>query len=514
MVRKSVGRKMAAAALFTAALSGCKNGFEIPIWNPFASKPSNPALTQDSDGGHWQNEEIQPRESAFTKSFKKLGDTVSKPFKKKEATVAAPEDEAISVTSKSAPLGPDLYVSLARMEAKAGRFDAAVGQYQKALDADPNHLEALLGMARLYDRQEEQGRALEYYRRAAKAHPENSTAQNDLGLSYAKNDRFDESIAALQRAVTIDPDHKLYRNNLAIVLVEAGRTAEALRTLTPVHGEAVANYNVGFLLQRGGHKDSALRHFEKSLELDPTLSQARHFVALLRKETGATAAAATQTDRRQSAPAREPGTITDANRAVNSASTSRQSEMVQADAVPLDTVPLNTAPLDSVPSNTAPIDAPIATPYVPQSDIAPKTRPISRSTVVQPEVPPAPKPTNTRMSPMNPHQPPRVEMPARPLDNAAPAGDDSDELIGPKLMQNRPVTGDRYEVVGSTRSPAPPQTPLPRSSQVGVAAPVAARRAPPLPEQVSSLEDEAPAETSTPKARTAAGAARYPASRY
>jgi tetratricopeptide (TPR) repeat protein len=511
MVRKSVGRKLAAAALFTTALAGCKNGFEIPIWNPFA-KPSNAALSQDSDGGSWQNESIQPRESALSKSFKKLGDTVSKPFRKDPALEPTPtEDEAISVTSKTAPLGPDLYVSLARMEAKAGRFDAAVGQYQKALDGDPNHLEALLGMARLYDRKEEQARALEYYRRAAKAHPDNSTAQNDLGLSYAKNDRFDESIAALQRAVAIDPDHKLYRNNLAIVLVEAGRTQEALRTLTPVHGEAVAYYNVGFLLQKGGRKDEALRYFEKSVEIDPTLSQARHFVSLLRKESPAPTTS--QAGRRPPAAPREPDTFAGATRGVETNSTPGRPEMVQADVVPLDTVSTNAAPLD----------APIATPYVPQSDIAPKARAVSRATVVErAEAAPPAKPLNGRMPPMNPHQPPRVEIPARPMENAVPAAAPTEELIGPKLMQKRPAGGDRYEVAGPAAYPALPQSPLPRAAAAnpaGMAATASARRAPaapPLPEQISSFDDEAAAAMTpaAPKARTASGAARYPASRY
>src|SRR5689334_3759990 len=102
MVRKSVGRKLAAAALFTAALSGCKNGFEIPIWNPFAKTPKT-AITQDSDGGNWQNEDIQPRDSAVTRTFKKIGDTVSKPFKKQPETEIAPEHDAISLTSKTTP---------------------------------------------------------------------------------------------------------------------------------------------------------------------------------------------------------------------------------------------------------------------------------------------------------------------------------------------------------------------------------------------------------------------------
>jgi tetratricopeptide (TPR) repeat protein len=518
MVRKSIGRKLAAAALFTAALSGCKNGIGIPIWNPFA-KPDKAALHQDSDGGHWQDETVQPRESGLTKSFKKIGETVSKPFKKNpEAETSPPEDESLIPASKNASLGPDFYVSLARMEAKAGRVKTAVEQYQKALDADPKHVNALLGLARLYDREGDSAKAFEYYRRAVKADPENGTALNDLGLCYARNEMLDESIATLQKAVSIEPEHKLYRNNLATVLVEGGRAQEALRTLVPVHGQAVAHYNIGFLLDHCNRKAEALEHFEAAVELDPTLVQAQKWVAILRKQNPEAAPPASTVERR--APATHtPGPLARATEAV--------------DAVDLSSAPPAGRQSASVETDAAPLDAPIATPYVPQSDIAPKAKPISRSTVVEQAEPrPALKPTG-RMPPMDPHQVPRVEIPPRPSAGAAPGTETDevpdDELIGPKLMQKRPTTGDRYEVVGPSAPQPMPRSPA-RSQPAGlVRAPTTSDRlspgaaaTPPLPEQVSTLPEETlteptttmPSSPSAPKARTATGGARYPASRY
>jgi hypothetical protein len=141
---------------------------------------------------------------------------------------------------------------------------------------------------------------------------------------------------------------------------------------------------------------------------------------------------------------------------------------------------------------------------------------------------------------MDPHVPPRVEIPARPAEATAPTtptmpaeAGANEQLIGPKLMQKRPAIGDRYEVAGPTRLPpapqasARPQSPGPTATTatspmgrvpVGTSVEASARAAamPPLPEHVSTLPQETlpEAEPVAPKARTASGAARYPASRY
>src|SRR5262249_41810733 len=56
---------------------------------------------------------------------------------------------------------------------------------------------------------------------------------------------------------------------------------EALGQLTIAHGEAVGNYNLGYLLAKKDDKTAALEHFRKAVEKDPTLEPAREWVARL-----------------------------------------------------------------------------------------------------------------------------------------------------------------------------------------------------------------------------------------
>jgi hypothetical protein len=98
-----------------------------------------------------------------------------------------------------------------------------------------------------------------------------------------------DAAAALRRAVALDPKKVLYRNNLATVLVELDRSDEAYQTLVGVHGEAVAHYNVGFLLAKRNRKTEALRQFEQALASDPNLIEARQWIASLTGKSPATA---------------------------------------------------------------------------------------------------------------------------------------------------------------------------------------------------------------------------------
>ena len=63
---------------------------------------------------------------------------------------------------------------------------------------------------------------------------------------------FEKSTAALDEAVRIQPAVVLYRNNIAMVLVDLGQIEAAYSHLAAVHPEAVAHYNLGYLLLKKG----------------------------------------------------------------------------------------------------------------------------------------------------------------------------------------------------------------------------------------------------------------------
>jgi Tfp pilus assembly protein PilF len=189
------------------------------------------------------------------------------------------QPDATRLDAPSRKVGPEVHIAAARLMENQNNFTDAEEQYQKALKISPNDLNSLIGMARLHDRQGESAQALQYYERALKSHAKSALVHNDVGLCYARQQQLDKSLQSLSQAVQLEPENARYRNNLATVLVEAGRTNEALAHLSQTGSEAVAYYNVGYLLHKRGQQGQAVQHVQHAITLDPGLTPAREMLA-------------------------------------------------------------------------------------------------------------------------------------------------------------------------------------------------------------------------------------------
>jgi Tfp pilus assembly protein PilF len=214
-------------------------------------------------------------------SFKSGVDKTAELVGVKPKPHAAEDPDVIQVSATSDKPTPDLLVSLAQVHEQSGKLNDAEKQYRHALKLDANYLPALLGYARLQDRRGNFDDATRLYQKAIAAHPNNAAPYNDLGLSYQKRKMLTESAKLLRQAVRLEPQAKLYRNNLASVLVELGQINEALAQFAMVEGEAVAHYNVGYLLAQDGDPNGALGHFQQALRINPSLTAAQQWVARL-----------------------------------------------------------------------------------------------------------------------------------------------------------------------------------------------------------------------------------------
>jgi tetratricopeptide (TPR) repeat protein len=219
--------------------------------------------------------------SGFKQGVDKVGQLANP---KPRANPSSPKDDPVSLRNGGKP-GPELNVAIARLYQESGRPAEAEQQYQLALKANPDYLPALLGYAQLQDRTDQPDEALRLYERAASVHPMQAPVYNNMGLFYARRGRLDEAVAAMTRAIQLDPKNRLYRNNVATVLVEQGRIREAFSQLREVHGDAVAYYNLGYLLNKKGQTQAALQHFALALRADPSMAQAERWIEHLQRQT-------------------------------------------------------------------------------------------------------------------------------------------------------------------------------------------------------------------------------------
>jgi tetratricopeptide (TPR) repeat protein len=218
------------------------------------------------------------KSNSISSGFKQGMSKVAQIFKPK--TPVKPAEDPVSLSNKAKPKA-QTYVAVARLHEQSGKLDLATKHYKQALKQTPNYLGALLGLARVNTSLRKPDEALELYKRAAKAHPNEAAVYNNLGAFYGSRGMFKQSADALNRAIQLQPKQANYRANIAVVLVHLGRTQEAYTHLRAVQSEAVAYYNLGFLLKAEGQTESATQHFATAVRIDPSLHQAKYWLSQL-----------------------------------------------------------------------------------------------------------------------------------------------------------------------------------------------------------------------------------------
>ena len=102
---------------------------------------------------------------------------------------------------------PNTRYDLAMVLAQIGRTDEAVAEYQKALDLNPNHLNARNNLAAMLARSGKLREAEIHLQRVLAAAPEHADAHTNLGIVFAARGQFDRAARELQEALRINPGH-------------------------------------------------------------------------------------------------------------------------------------------------------------------------------------------------------------------------------------------------------------------------------------------------------------------
>ncbi len=131
---------------------------------------------------------------------------------------------------------------------KKNDFAAAVPEWSKALEMEPNDAHAL----------------------------------NNFGQTLARLGKTDDAIAQFRKALAAKPEYPEAHNNLAFVLVAGGRPDEAMQhyrqAIEERPGYAEAHSNLGRLLTAQGHLDDAIEQFRIALTINPAYSEAHNYL--------------------------------------------------------------------------------------------------------------------------------------------------------------------------------------------------------------------------------------------
>lgn len=144
-------------------------------------------------------------------------------------------------------------------------YGAAIQMYQRALQEDPENVEALNNLGTVHQSSGDLAAAREAFRRAITIQPAYASAWSNLGMVLGAMGEHSQSQAALAEAIRLDPGNHGARVNLALQYQKQGLRAEARRLLEQVvqssPAMAEAHYALGRLLEEEGDRAGAVRHY-------------------------------------------------------------------------------------------------------------------------------------------------------------------------------------------------------------------------------------------------------------
>jgi tetratricopeptide (TPR) repeat protein len=229
------------------------------------------------------------------------------------------------MATSSPSLNPEQLLAQARAAYNALRLQEALAGYRALVAAQPDHFDALVGLARTLSRMRQQQEAQEVAAKCVEIAPQRFEGHAMQGVLYFLVDRFDDATQALQRALALAPgdpephltlaqvyaDQRRFaeaqeeaekgralcdaltepprRQMLALawhaqayVYLAQGRNADvttaaqeviALADANP-HAACLAYSNLGILEARARHYDQAIAHLEQAYQMNPHFGRA------------------------------------------------------------------------------------------------------------------------------------------------------------------------------------------------------------------------------------------------
>jgi predicted O-linked N-acetylglucosamine transferase (SPINDLY family) len=177
------------------------------------------------------------------------------------------------------PARPTVLLNLARALTQAGRREAAVAAYDRALAARPSFAEAHYGLGNAYMVFHEPNRALESYERLLALDPAHAAGWSNRGNALQGLGRLDEAVESYDRALALRADVALTHYNRANALRSLGQFEAALKSYDRALGLnprlAEAHNNRGLTLRALAKPDEeALAAFDRAIALKPRFVEA------------------------------------------------------------------------------------------------------------------------------------------------------------------------------------------------------------------------------------------------
>ncbi|HEY0892023.1 MAG TPA: protein kinase [Cellvibrio sp.] len=181
------------------------------------------------------------------------------------------QQKAFASAEQAIKLNPDLAISqiaLGFALLGQGNPEKAVVASELALSLDPNNIFSWLLKAKILNKLEKTAEAIQFAELALKKFPDHQTFTDLIGSIYTDLGQYSDAERAFKASIEIQPDSIYSYANLSVVLLEQGRTDEALSVIQrglQIKPNAWLYTNLGTLYFYKGQYLAAAEAFEKAV---------------------------------------------------------------------------------------------------------------------------------------------------------------------------------------------------------------------------------------------------------
>ncbi len=187
----------------------------------------------------------------------------------------APSDGKPISTAPSPRIAPATHLASGRMLEQQNDLAGAIRQYEKALAASPDLIEAHNRMGISFQKLERYMDAEEAFKRGIRIAPDSAMLHNNLGYCLLVQNKYQPAEREFRDALVISPTFERARMNLGIVLAKTDRIKESVEAFNLVVPAEVSYYNVAVLCVEQQKYQAAADALNRCLKINPDYLPAR-----------------------------------------------------------------------------------------------------------------------------------------------------------------------------------------------------------------------------------------------
>ena len=184
-------------------------------------------------------------------------------------------ERAESACASALRANPNLsvvYTSLGNLYLLSGKNGDALTAFSRALDINPQDIQAMKGTAKVMERRNEFDDAEQVLKRVIDLQPGNWDSLDELGSLYFQQGRYAEAVDAYRRVIYLDPDNWWSLGNLGSTLMMTGdykAAVDALNRSLVIEEDVYFLSNLGIVYYYLGEYDRSAEIHRRAIEQVP-----------------------------------------------------------------------------------------------------------------------------------------------------------------------------------------------------------------------------------------------------